>query len=78
VVKLLYNEAKEEQHMSKRPRRNHAPAFKAKVVFDSLKGEQTLVDLSQWYQVDPNQITEQKKQPHLAGRTIFYQVRLVP
>jgi transposase len=62
VVKLLYNEPKEEQHMSKRPRRNHAPAFKAKVALDALKGEQTLVELSQRYQIHPNQIAEWKKQ----------------
>jgi len=48
--------------MSKRPRRNHAPAFKAKVALDALKGDQTIVELSQRYQVHPNQITEWKKQ----------------
>jgi transposase len=48
--------------MSKRPRRNHAPAFKAKVALDALKGEQTLVELSQRYQIHPNQITEWKRQ----------------
>ena len=48
--------------MSKRPRRNHAPAFKAKVALDALKGEQTLVELAQRYQVHPNQIAEWKKQ----------------
>jgi transposase len=48
--------------MSKRPRRNHAPAFKAKVALEALKGEQTLVELSQRYQVHPNQITEWKRQ----------------
>ena len=48
--------------MSKRPRRNHAPAFKAKVALDALKGEQTLFELSERYQVHPNQITEWKKQ----------------
>ncbi|TRZ76454.1 MAG: IS3 family transposase [Deltaproteobacteria bacterium] len=48
--------------MSKRPRRNHAPVFKAKVALEALKGEQTLVELSQRYQVHPNQITEWKKQ----------------
>jgi transposase-like protein len=53
---------KEEQHMSKRPRRNHAPAFKAKVALDALKGDQTIVELSQRYQVHPNQITDWKKQ----------------
>ena len=48
--------------MSKRPRRNHAPAFKAKVALDALKGEQTIAELSQRFQVHPNQITEWKKQ----------------
>jgi transposase len=48
--------------MSKRPRRNHAPAFKARVALDALKGEETLVELSQRYQIHPNQITEWKKQ----------------
>ena len=48
--------------MSRRPRRNHAPAFKAKVALEALKGEQTLAELSQRYQVHPNQITEWKKQ----------------
>ena len=48
--------------MSKRPRRNHAPAFKAKVALEALKGEQTLVELSERYQVHPNQITQWKRQ----------------
>lgn len=48
--------------MSKRPRRNHAPAFKAKVALEALKGEQTIVELAQRFQVHPNQITEWKKQ----------------
>jgi transposase len=48
--------------MSKRPRRNHAPAFKARVALDALKGNQTIVDLSERYQVHPNQIIDWKKQ----------------
>lgn len=48
--------------MSKRPRRNHAPAFKAKVALEALKEEQTLAELSQRYQVHPNQISEWKRQ----------------
>ena len=48
--------------MSKRPRRNHAPASKAKLALDAIKGERTIVELSQRYQVHPNQITEWKKQ----------------
>jgi transposase len=39
-----------------------APAFKAKVALEAIKGEQTIVELSQRYQVHPNQITEWKKQ----------------
>ena len=60
--KLLYNEPQEDQNMSKRPRRNHAPAFKAKVALEALKGDQTIVELAERYQVHPNQITEWKKQ----------------
>jgi transposase-like protein len=48
--------------MSKRPRRNHAPAFKARVALDALKGNQTILELSERYQVHPNQITDWKKQ----------------
>lgn len=48
--------------MSKRPRRNHSPAFKAKVALESLKGDQALVELAARYQVHPNQITDWKKQ----------------
>jgi transposase-like protein len=70
VGKLLYNGPKEEQHMSKRPRKNHAPAFKAKVALDALKGEQTIVELSQRYQVHPIKITEWKKQLLEHARTV--------
>jgi transposase len=48
--------------MSKRPRRNHAPAFKAKVALEALKGDQTIIELAERYDVHPNQITEWKKQ----------------
>ena len=44
--------------MSKRPRRNHVPAFKAKVALEAQKGDQTIVELAEGYQVHPNQITE--------------------
>lgn len=32
--------------MTRRPRRNHSPAFKAKVALAAIRGEQTLVELS--------------------------------
>jgi len=48
--------------MSKRPRRNHAPAFKAKVGLAAIKGEKTLAELAQEFDVHPNQITQWKAQ----------------
>ena len=43
--------------MTKRKRRNHSPAFKAKVALAAVKGEKTLADLAQQFDVHPNQIT---------------------
>jgi transposase-like protein len=48
--------------MAKRPRRNHGAAFKAKVGLEAIKGERTLVELAERFQIHPNQITEWKKQ----------------
>lgn len=48
--------------MTKRTRRNHAPGFKAKVALAALKGEKTLAELAQLYDVHPNQITTWKAQ----------------
>ena len=47
--------------MTKRPRRNHSAAFKAKVALEAMKGDKTLVELSERFQVHPNLITEWKK-----------------
>ena len=43
--------------MARRTRRTHAPAFKAKVALGAIKGEKTLAELAQHYDVHPNQIT---------------------
>ena len=48
--------------MARRPRRNHGAAFKAKVALAAIKGDQTLVELAERFQVHANQITEWKKQ----------------
>ncbi len=48
--------------MTKRSRRTHSPAFKAKVALAALKGEKTLVELAQQFDVHPNQITAWKNQ----------------
>ena len=48
--------------MSRRARRTHSPAFKAKVALAAIKGEKTLAELAQLYDVHPNQITAWKAQ----------------
>ncbi len=42
--------------MSRRPCRNHSPAFKAKVALVAIKREKTLIELAQEFDVHPNQI----------------------
>lgn len=48
--------------MSRRPRRNHSPAFKAKVALATIKGEKTLIELAQDFDVHPNQIKQWRDQ----------------
>ena len=48
--------------MTRRPRRNHSPAFKAKVALAAGNGEKTLAELAQQFDVPPNQITSWKAQ----------------
>ncbi len=48
--------------MMRRVRRNHSPAFKAKVALAAIKGAKTLADLAQQFDVHPNQITQWRGQ----------------
>jgi transposase len=48
--------------MTRRPRRNHSPAFKAKVALAAIKGEKTMVDLAQEFDLHANQIKQWKDQ----------------
>jgi len=48
--------------MTRRVRRNHSPAFKAKVALAAIRGEKTLADLAQQFDVHPNQITQWRSQ----------------
>ena len=43
-------------------RRNHSPEFKAKVALAAIKGDQTLSELSNRYQINSNLIVKWKKQ----------------
>jgi transposase-like protein len=48
--------------MSRRPRRNHSSAFKAKVALDAVKGDETIAEVAQKHDVHPNQVTEWRRQ----------------
>ena len=48
--------------MTRRPRRNHSPAFKAKVALEAIKGDKTLSELAQQFEVHANQIVQWKKE----------------
>lgn len=48
--------------MSRRPRRTHSAAFKAKVALAAVRGDKTLAELAQQHDVHPNQITDWKNQ----------------
>jgi transposase len=57
--------------MSRRPRRNHSPAFKAKVALEAIKGEQPLIELAERFDVHPNQITKWKRELMERAATVF-------
>ena len=48
--------------MPRGPRRNHPPAFKAKVALEAIKGEEPLIVIAERFDVRPNQITKWKRQ----------------
>ena len=57
--------------MSRRPRRNHAPAFKAKLALAAIKGDRTLAELAEQFDVHPNQITSWKAQLEEGAADVF-------
>lgn len=57
--------------MTKRPRRNHSADFKAKVALAAIRGEKTLIELSQKFDVHPNQIKQWKDQLLAGASGVF-------
>lgn len=57
--------------MTRRKRRNHSSAFKAKVALAALKGERTLAELSEQFDVHPNQIQDWKRRLVEGAEDVF-------
>ena len=55
----------------KRPRRNPAVSFKAKMALAALRGDRTLAELAQQYDVHPNQIVQWKIQLQERATDLF-------
>jgi transposase-like protein len=57
--------------MARRQRRNHSSAFKAKVALAAVKGDKTITELAEQFQVHPNQITDWKRQLQENADAVF-------
>ena len=57
--------------MSRRARRNHSAAFKAKVALAAIKGDRTIAQLADQFDVHPNQITTWKAQLESGAADVF-------
>lgn len=55
----------------KRTRRNHASGFKAKVALAAIKGDKTLAELAEHFDVHPNQITDWKQILQESAANVF-------
>jgi len=57
--------------MTRRPRRNHSAAFKAKVAMAAIKGERTIAQIAEHFDVHPNQVTTWKAQLEGGAADVF-------
>ena len=57
--------------MTKRIRRNHSPAFKAKVALAAIKGERTIAQLADQFDIHVSQITTWKEQLQEGAADVF-------
>ena len=57
--------------MTRRARRNHSAAFKAKVAIAAIKGERTIAQIAEQFDVHPNQVTTWKAQLEGGAADVF-------
>lgn len=55
----------------RRTRRNHSADFKAKVALAAIRGDRTLAELAEQFDVHPNQIADWKQQMLDGAATVF-------
>ena len=56
--------------MSKK-RRNHSPAFKAKVALAAIRGDKTIAQIASQFEIHPNQVSQWKKLPWIISNPYF-------
>jgi transposase-like protein len=60
-----------DEEMPRRARRNHSPAFKAKVALEAVRGVKTAGELAQQYDIHPNLISDWKTQLLERAASVF-------
>ena len=55
----------------RRKRSNHLPGYKAKVALAAIKGDKTLIELAEYFDLHQNQIQDWKKQLLEQAATVF-------
>ena len=64
--------------MSRRPRRTHTATFKAKVALAALKGDKTLAELAEQFEVHPNRIADWKTRLQEGAAGVFGEDKAEP